>query len=506
MTTRVDRSATAIASPLECIALPLHEVLMGSRRLDAEAYLADGFSVRRQIDNSVEAQRLDTLAKIWQPSRLKGITVSEAHGVPFLAATQVFDVRPSPRKWLSSERTPDLEARHVQPGWVLVTCSGTVGSSILAYSAHMGACVSHDLLRVQPSEKHMLGYIYTFLRTWHGRTMMRSTHYGNIIKHLEVSHLSDLRVPVLDELIPHLDRAIDRVYGARDQAFRLEQRALRLFADAMGEDFQPAREDGFPVDVSEVLQGRNRRLDAYAFNPRALSILQTIKAGGSKVAPLCDVATVTQPPRFRRVYGDTGIPYLSADNIFRVNPEITKWLMPATDTDFEGLKVKSGWILMACSGQIYGLNGRVRLATRWHEDKVLSHDMIRIIPDQDRIRTGYLLTALGHPQFGRPLALRNAYGTSIPHLEVSDIAELPIIRLEKDAEWEIADAAEAAGALQLAADRQEDEAVALLETELEARLGISENSKQPREFSIPPYSDEIGKCEIRIPSGNGLET
>src|SRR5208337_3725715 len=36
-------------------------------------------------------QRFNQIADVWQPSRLKGIQVSQDFGTPFLTATQVFD-------------------------------------------------------------------------------------------------------------------------------------------------------------------------------------------------------------------------------------------------------------------------------------------------------------------------------------------------------------------------------------------------------------------------------
>ena len=44
------------------------------------------------------------------------------------------------------------------------------------------------------------------------------------------------------------------------------------------------------------------------------------------------------------------------------------------------------------------------------------------------IRPGYLLTALTHPTLGRPLVIRNAYGTSIPHLDPADVSDIPVVR------------------------------------------------------------------------------
>jgi hypothetical protein len=113
---------------------------------------------------------------------------------------------------------------------------------------------------------------------------------------------------------------------------------------------------------------------------------------------------------------------------------------------------------MACSGQTCGLNGSVAMATRTLAEHFLSHDIILIVPKANEIRSGYLLIALGHPRLGRPLVIRNAYGSSIPHLDPNDVACIPVVRLDDDAlEKAIADAAERAVVLRDEADRLENE-------------------------------------------------
>jgi hypothetical protein len=59
------------------------------------------------------------LARVWQPSRLKGIVVPPGTGTPFLAAGQVFEARPVPRKWLSLAKTPGASERFVESGKIL---------------------------------------------------------------------------------------------------------------------------------------------------------------------------------------------------------------------------------------------------------------------------------------------------------------------------------------------------------------------------------------------------
>jgi hypothetical protein len=160
--------------------------------------------------------------------------------------------------------------------------------------------------------------------------------------------------------------------------------------------------------------------------------------------------------RFKRSYGDGGIPYLSADDVFTTNPHEIKQILVDHDDGHEQLFVKQGWLIMACSGQIYGMNGSAMIATQWHENAVFSHDMIRIVPNGSA-RPGFLLTALTHPVLGRPLLIREAYGTSIPHLDPDDVGAFPVVRLEQKEENRIADLAEGAAEHQAKAEVLERE-------------------------------------------------
>ena len=78
--------------------------------MEAENFLSGGYGLRTAMSSLPRpAQGLSRVARIWQPSRLKGIQVSREHGTPFLASTQVFDLRPVPRKFLSLARTEDAD-------------------------------------------------------------------------------------------------------------------------------------------------------------------------------------------------------------------------------------------------------------------------------------------------------------------------------------------------------------------------------------------------------------
>jgi type I restriction enzyme S subunit len=147
------------------LALPASTLWGGERRMEAENYLSSGYGHRLALQARLGgSSRLGHLARVWQPSRLKGITVSAEYGTPFLAATQAFDLRPVPRKFLSLGRTDNSAERFAKPGCIIVTCSGTVGRTTLATSAVSNVLLSHDLLRVEPLDAEMKGWTYAYLR------------------------------------------------------------------------------------------------------------------------------------------------------------------------------------------------------------------------------------------------------------------------------------------------------------------------------------------------------
>lgn len=398
---------------------------------------------------------------------LKGTLVSREYGTPFLAATQVFDLRPVPRKFLSLDQIRDREALFVDVGDILVTRSGNVGRSTLANRPHMNTLISDDLLRVEPRRSEARGWIYAYLRSPQARAMMGAAQYGHVIKHLECSHLDALPFPMLREgkLISFNDR-VNYLLKLRGDAHTISLEAEDMFASAIGNvASEMDAERGFTVTSSTVFNHR-RRLEGGFHTPGATAILKRLSEIGADL--LSDVTDgVWWMTRFKRVFGDGGVPYMSADELFSLNPIASKHVMVEQAENSQDYFVKAGWIVMACSGQVYGLNGSVALMHERNESTFFSHDLVRIIPKPGKVRPGYLFVALGHPTLGRPLVIRNAYGTSIPHLDPADIAAVPIVRLGQVKEGKIADLAEKAAALRAQADELEcnltDEAETLID-------------------------------------------
>ena len=449
--------------------LPASILFGGSRRMEAEGLLASGFVTRMAIESKLCGWvRLEEIARPWQPPRLRGIQVSPKFGTPFLTASQVFDLLPIPRKWLSLEQTDHAQERFVAPGTMLVTCSGTVGRTTLARNSLDRTLVSHDILRVEPKEGSHWGWLYAYLRAPSVIAMMQAAHYGHVVKHLEVEHLHRLPVVQIDARARlAFAKTVQRIADNRNRAEELMAEANALLTSAFRLLRSKAKHStNNTVRLADVASGR-RRLEGSFHAAHVKSLLRRIDRHAVSVKRLGDtVARVWWMARFSRRFGESGAPYMSADELFSFSQISEKRVHLDPIPKHEEFFVKEGWILMACSGQVYGLNGSVTLATKHDESFFFSHDLIRIAPRSDAVRPGYLFAYLGHRALGRVLAQRTAYGSSVPHIDPGDVEDIPVGRLTAQQENEIAELAEEASRLnaeaaelERAIGRQADEVV-----------------------------------------------
>jgi hypothetical protein len=287
-------------------------------------------------------------------------------------------------------------------------------------------------------------------------------HYGHIIKHLEVSHLNALPVVTVDDPVAtRFQKDVQTIFSKRDEAYGLIEEAEELYAAAIGLD-NSAIDIDLPFSVSaSSFSGGRRRLDAFYHNQMVDQICQAQAFRANAVRSLAELTSrIWWPGRFKRVFGDNGTPYVSAEDLFDLNPIISKRVYAGLVDNREDYFLKPEWLVLVRSGQVYGLNGSVRLVGNRLTEFFVSEDLIRISPEADVIRPGYLMCALSHPLLGRPLVIRYAYGTSIPHLEPPDVGMTPVPRFDSALEDEIADRIERAVQLQAEADTLEDEITA----------------------------------------------
>lgn len=137
--------------------------------------------------------------------------------------------------------------------------------------------------------------------------------------------------------------------------------------------------------------------------------------------------------------------------------------------NWEKYILHSGTIIMACSGQKYGILGRAIMLTENQEGLFGSHDLMRIKVDESKVCAGYLLTFLNDPLLGSPYVVRNAYGISTPTL--TDLRSVKVPRLAVDVESVIADLMDRSVSISAKADRLENEETKLAQEQVDITIG-----------------------------------
>lgn len=188
---------------------------------------------------------------------------------------------------------------------------------------------------------------------------------------------------------------------------------------------------GLSIKSSWILS-KDLRLDADYYAKEKELALRILNNKKFTIKPLNSllVSPMYNGVRFRRIYtkdSDKGIPYLSATETLTFRPKSDKYLSISKTKNLEELLVKKGWLLLTCSGVV----GRVTIVNERLSKFVLTHDLIRISPDESKIKSGYLHAFLS-TWMAQSLLTTDQYGLAIYHIEPFQIDNLPIPLLDDE--------------------------------------------------------------------------
>lgn len=102
-------------------------------RIDASFQLSEGVSVRRIIAECPYhvVKCGDVMERIWHAGRWKRVYVNNPKtGIPLVGSSAMLKSDLSDIKLISKKYTEDMADKMLHPGWILVSCSGTILSLI----------------------------------------------------------------------------------------------------------------------------------------------------------------------------------------------------------------------------------------------------------------------------------------------------------------------------------------------------------------------------------------
>lgn len=216
----------------------------------ASAYTGNYGNAMEVVENTdhevVELQ--DLCDGIFRKPRFTRVYVDNPeYGYPYIAPTEVGSLKPwyrqinNTEKGYVSKNKHDIEEYKVEEGWILITCSGSVnlGSVFLATEFLSNYFLTHDMIRVAPKEDAMEGYIYAYLDSWLGRSIMLHNEFGIGVDHIEPDQIEDM--PVIlppKDVREDIHQSILDAYQAREQFLNLDKSTVEALGNRFSEEHE----------------------------------------------------------------------------------------------------------------------------------------------------------------------------------------------------------------------------------------------------------------------------
>lgn len=122
-----------------------------------------------------------------------------------------------------------------------------------------------------------------------------------------------------------------------------------------------------------------------------------------------------------------GVTYLAASDTVLANIETGKYLSKKQASQLDYLKLDKDWILVTCSGTL----GNVTYTNGTFCDKIATHDLIRIIPDDSKFKKGCLYAFLAG-KYGYYQITQSQFGGVVKHINDKQAGAISVPQFPED--------------------------------------------------------------------------
>ena len=180
------------------------------------------------ITSNFEYKTLGELTtRIFRPGIFKREYV--ANGVTFLGGADILMAIPSSDKKLSFRQVEKMPELKVKKDWILVTCGGTIGNTVLIDSQLEKCVISQHVMRVVPKDDILKGYLYAVLSSSIGKDLITLFTTGSVIPQIEAHHLELVPIPLLERAeMVKIDNLVSSYVSKIETSKEKELKAIRM--------------------------------------------------------------------------------------------------------------------------------------------------------------------------------------------------------------------------------------------------------------------------------------
>lgn len=198
-----------------------------------------------------------------------------------------------------------------------------------------------------------------------------------------------------------------------------------------GENPTNFHEDCFEISSTQIVNSELSQLNAQFYKPTKFTANGAINEKWKFIKIEEVVSRIFYPTRFKRDYVDYfegAIPFYGGADILQLRSYTGKWLSP-NNPKLSELVVKKGWILITRSGS----TGIVSVVPEAWDGFAMSEHVIRIIPDETKLNSHYILGFL-RSQYCQEIIAKGVFGSVIDEIDPNFIGkiDMPIPTDEKE--------------------------------------------------------------------------
>jgi len=411
---------------------------------------------------------------IYHAGRYKRIWVgSKSHGTSFLSSRDVLQSDLSKLNFISNKSISDNQKLLVHENQILITRSGTIGRMSYVNSFMSGMSCTEHVMRVEVDElKVGSGYLYAFLNSKYGMPMVLEGTYGAMIQHIEPEHLENMPIPRLgDRIETEIDNLIkDAAQLRSDFQKKIDEATDLLFSSSGLRDITPEEWHNAGPDIGDQIYLKtNRSLRALNFCGRFRRLLDNLKSVPHKVlGDICEGGQLSSGARFKRIDADRehGVQLIGQKQGFWSKPE-GRWISASHAP--EGIFAKDEAVMIASQGTLGEREVFCRpifVTGRWL-DYVYTQHFLRVSSSDLDVSGAYLYAFLRSETAFRCLRSMSI-GSKQQDIHIGMLSELPIPVIEWEDKKKVEALIREAFQAKDKADEYENQAVAMVESEIRA--------------------------------------
>lgn len=456
----------------------LSEIMNKGTRFEATVFDVKGKKARQILKGCgseiVNICGENGLATAYHRPRFKRIWV-EKSAYPIYQPGQILDIDPIPSGHISELTDTDIKALRVKKGQILLTCSGTIGNTSIVTDGLDNEIFSHDLIRITCNKYDDIGYIYTYLNTETGRTILETNNYGAVISHIEPEHLENVPIPNASITIKEkINMLIQQSFKLRDDSNKLIKEAISILKDNLKlteideldkKLFNDSNNvENFSVKLSET----SLRFDVSFCKPIYKEMSNSIKENAYEVISLGDkqiTDSIILAGVFKRIYveNSNGYPFLGGREITQLNPKVDKYLSKKHHKSRyeKELKISENTLLVTDRGTI----GKVAITPKHLESYAVSQNVIKI-NCVNNFMAGYVYAFLAS-DYGVNLIKKETYGSVVDMIDDNNLKNVMIPILKDEEQMKIiSDKVLEANKKRYEAFMKEEEAIKIMNKEV----------------------------------------